>query len=137
MLFSGQFERVKCLQNSSVDVTHQSSPLAASGEFLSPKSKPYSRADYKWPSWRQETLKGSGNLHRMVVQLSLRLSFHCAIQPALSLLQSPRHKGVTRADAKTQARDSYQKTSKCFGKWVLSTSHQALHAEQPIYDGAN
>lgn len=69
--------------------------------------------------------------------LSLRLSFHCAVQPALSLLRSPRHEGVTWADAKTQARDSYHKTSKWFGKWVLSNSHQTLHAEQPIYDGAN
>lgn len=113
------------------------SPDSLYDEFLSPESKPYSRAGYQWPNWRQETLKGSGNLLRMVVQLSVRLSFHRAIQPALSLSQSPRHKGVTWADAKTQGRDSYQKTSKWFGKWVLSNSHQALYAEQPVYDGAN
>ena len=124
MQFSGLFERMKWLQASSIDVTHQRlSSESLHGKFLSPESELYSRADYRWPSWRRQTLNGSRNLPRTVVQLSLRLSFHCVIQPALSLLQSPRHEGVTWADAKSQARDSYQKTSKWFGKWVHSNSH--------------
>lgn len=124
MQFSGLFERMKWLQASSTDVTHQRlAPKSLHGEFLSPQSKLYSRANFQWPSWRQQTLNGSRNLSSTVVQLSHRLSFHCAIQPALSLLQSPRQEGVTWADAKSQAWDSYQKTSKWFGKWVHSNSH--------------
>lgn len=57
----------------------------------------------------------------MVVQLSLRLSFHCAVQPALSLLRSPRHEGVTWADAKTQARDSYHKHLSGLGSGFFPT----------------
>lgn len=83
----------------------------------------YSRADYQWPSWRQQTLNGSGNLPGMVIEIGLRLSFHCATQPALSLSQRPRHLGVTWADAKGQAWDGYQETPKWFGKWAHSTSH--------------
>lgn len=138
MQFSGLFERMKWLPVSSIDVTHQGlSPESLHRKFLSPKSKLYGRADYRWPSWRQQTLNGSRNLPRTIVRLSLRLSFHCVIQPALSLLQSPRHEGVTWADAKSQAQDSYQKTSKGFGKWVHSDSHQALYAEEPVYDGSS
>lgn len=58
MLLSGQFVRVKCLQTSSVDVTHQSSPLAASmGDFSAQSPSPIAKLIISGPAGDKRHLK--------------------------------------------------------------------------------